>query len=478
MQMAHFSKTGIIATLGPASESAEMIREFIAHRVSTFRLNFSHGTFDSHQEVLERINQVRSEFSHSISVMGDLCGPKIRIGKIEPGTVLNDDQEVTIVVGNEAGNAEQFSTTYVDLIKDIESGQRILINDGQIILGVLSKTADAVCCKVLVGGPLSSHKGLNLPDTRLSTKAITEKDWRCVDWAIEHNLDYLALSFVQYADEIRTLKKYLAEKGSNIKVVPKIEKPLAVENIESIINVSDAVLIARGDLGVEMDLARVPLVQKQITALCRRLGKPVIVATQVLQSMIENASPTRAEASDVSNAVLDYADVLMLSGETAVGKYPVDAVKSLGHLSRTTESFLEARNEPRPRIDAGADLAGKAAAARNVAHLLDEVPAKLVVASIESPEIASLLGKARIDVPILALCADQHIARQISLNYGLISVYQPGRCESFHRWVADVDHVVLENRWADKGDKLLLMPPLSVLACNTTGAIMMHEIGK
>lgn len=477
MQITHFSKTGIIATLGPASESTEMIREFIQHRVSTFRLNFSHGTFDSHKELLDRINQVRGEFTHSISVMGDLCGPKIRIGEIESGTVLDDEQEVTISVGDEVGNAAHFTTTYADLMKDIETGQRILIDDGLIALGVLSKTTDAIRCKVLVGGKLSSHKGMNLPDTRLSTKAITEKDWQCVDWAIEHDLDYLALSFVQYADEIRMLKDYLVEKGSRIQVVPKIEKPLAVENIESIIHVSDAILIARGDLGVEMDLARVPLVQKKITALCRRLGKPVIVATQVLQSMIENASPTRAEASDVSNAVLDYADVLMLSGETAVGKYPIDAIKSLSHISRTTEAFLEELNETRPKIEAGSELAAKAAVARTVAHLLDEVKAKLVVAWIQTADIASLLSKARIDVPILAICPDTLIARQISLNYGVVSVYRQ-MPTSFQQWIEQVDQMVLENRWADKGDKLLLMPPLSILSKHTTGAIMMHEIGQ
>ena len=478
MQIMQFSKTAIIATLGPASDSVEMIREFIAHRVSTFRLNFSHGTFDSHKKVLDNINQARGEFTHSISVMGDLCGPKIRIGEIEPGTILDDDQQVTISVSNETGNASHFTTTYKDLIKDIETGQRILIDDGLIVLGVLSKSTDVITCKVLVGGKLSSHKGMNLPDTHLSTKAITEKDWQCVDWAIENNLDYLALSFVQYADEIRELKQYLADKGSHIKVVPKIEKPLAVENIESIVHVSDAILIARGDLGVEMDLACVPLVQKKITSLCRRLGKPVIVATQVLQSMIENASPTRAEASDISNAVLDYADALMLSGETAVGKYPIEAIKSLGHISRTTEVILEKRNDPRPRIEVCPGLAVKAAVARSVAHLMDEMKAKLVVACVQTNDIASLLGKARIDVPILALCPDEKMACQISLNYGLFSVHQPLEPVPFQQWVKQTEQLILENGWAQKGDQLLLIPPVSVLAVNTMGAIIMHEIGQ
>lgn len=478
MPVTQFSKTGIIATLGPASSSPEMIRKFIKHRVSTFRLNFSHGSFESHQKVLDTINQVRSEFVHAISVMGDLCGPKIRIGQVEPETVLTDDGQLTLSVGTETGHAAHITTTYAGLIRDVEPGQRILIDDGQIVLGVLSKTAESVCCKVLVGGPLSSHKGMNLPDTRLSTPAITDKDWQCVDWAIENNLDYLALSFVQHPDEIRTLKKYLREKGSRIQVVPKIEKPQAVDNLELIIHEADAVLIARGDLGVEMDLARVPLVQKKITAMCRRVGKPVIVATQVLQSMIENASPTRAEASDVSNAVLDYADALMLSGETAVGKYPLEAVKALGHISRTTEIFLEEMSETRPRIEVCPGLADKAAMARSIAHLIDEIKTKMVVAAIQTTEIASLLSKARIDVPILALCPDRTIARLISLNYGIISVCQAEQLSPFQRWVGQVDQLVLENGWAQKGDRLLLMPPVSVLAGNTASALIMHVVGQ
>ena len=475
MQLSNFSKTGIVATLGPASESAELLGAFIEHGVCTFRLNFSHGTFDGHAAMLDRINSVRGKFLHSVAVMGDLCGPKIRTGVVEEGTVLVEEQEVDISVGETVGNASGLTTSYADFVTDVEPGQRILINDGLLVLAVLSKTADKVRCKVLVGGALSSHKGINLPDTQLSTPAITPKDWQCVDWAIEHGLDYLALSFVQHADEIRTLKEYLAKKGSAIQVIAKIEKPLAVENIEAIIHASDAILIARGDMGVEMDLAQVPLVQKRITSLCRHFGKPAIVATQVLQSMIENSSPTRAEASDVSNAVMDFADAIMLSGETAVGRYPLDAVKSLSHISRTTEVFMDESDAPRPKVDTVPEMASKEAVARSVAQMLDEIKAALVVASAETGNMTRLLSKARIDVPILSLCEDELLARRLSLCYGTLSVHH-ARAGTYTEWVESVEHIVLENDWASSGQKLLLLPPLELLSAKTGSALILHTI--
>ena len=475
MQLSNFSKTGVVATLGPASGSVDMIREFIDHGVCTFRLNFSHGTFDSHKAMLERINQVRGEFLHSVAVMGDLCGPKIRTGQIEPDTVLVEEQELDITVGEEVGNAARITTTYSDFVNDVEAGQRVMINDGQLILGVLSKTETTVRCKVLVGGSLSSRKGINLPDTQLSTPAITDKDWQCVDWAIEHGLDYLALSFVQRPDEVRILKEYLEQKDSKMQVVAKIEKPLAVENIETIIHASDAILVARGDMGVEMDLAQVPLVQKKITSLCRRFGKPAIVATQVLQSMINNPSPTRAEASDVSNAVMDFADAIMLSGETAIGKYPMDAVKSLAHISRTTEIYMDESDAPRPKVDTVPELAAKATVARSVAQMLDEVKVKLVVAWTQSGNTTRLLSKVRIDVPVLSLCPDELTARQLSLNYGTLSICQPA-VKPYEEWIERIEKIVLDNRWAAKGEKLLLMPPAELLAANTAGALILHTI--
>ena len=469
------NKTSIVSTLGPASDSLEMITQLLDAGVSTFRLNFSHGTFKDHLALLENINQARNELPYAISVMGDLCGPKIRVGTMEPDTVLKTGSEVTIAVGTETGNAKHFTTSFEDMIDDVQVGQRILLDDGQLVLGVVDKKPDQLRCKVLVGGPLSSHKGMNLPDTQLSVPAITEKDWQCVDWAIEQGLDYLSLSFVQRAEELISLKEYLEKKGSPIRVIAKIEKPLAVENIESIIQATDAIMVARGDLGVEMDLAEVPLVQKKITALCRRFAKPVIVATQVLQSMIKNASPTRAEATDISNAVMEYTDAIMLSGETAVGRYPAAAVKTLAHICQTTEAYIDRSNEPRPRMNIAADLRGAEAVARSVAHMLDEVKAAFVVVWAEDESLCRLLSKARIDIPILSLCSDVTMAQQFSLDYGVISMHQP-EMTSYEQWVDVVEQIVQENGWAHEGEKLLMIPPLSVLSKNTAGAIIMHTI--
>ncbi|MCD6174301.1 MAG: pyruvate kinase [Planctomycetes bacterium] len=469
------NKTSIVSTLGPASNSLDTIRELLAAGVSTFRLNFSHGSFDEHLSVLQYINTARAELPYAVSVMGDLCGPKIRTGVIEPGTVLTEDSELTISVGSETGNAEHFTTLFVDLVDDIQVGHRILIDDGQLALRVIDKTPDWLKCRVLVGGALSSRKGMNLPDTDLSMPPITEKDWQCVDWAIEYELDYLSLSFVQRSKEIQTLKEYVQEKGSPIKIIAKIEKPQAVENIESILYAADAIMVARGDLGVEMDLAQVPLVQKKITALCRRFAKPVIVATQVLQSMIENASPTRAEATDISNAVMECADAVMLSGETAIGKHPVSAVKTLAHICKSTEVYIEELNELRPRMDRATETAHAEVIARAVAHMLDEVEAEMVVIWADNELLCRLLSKARIDDPVLALCPDLVTAQQLSLYYGVVSVHHLP-VASYEQWVNAVERIVLENKWASKGEELLLLPPLSVLSENTAGAIIMHTI--
>ena len=469
------NKTSIVSTLGPASNTLDTITQLLAAGVSTFRLNFSHGSLQEHLSVLQHINTARAELPYTVSVMGDLCGPKIRIIILVMPAMKSLQSELTISVGDEVGNAEHFTTSFVDLVDDIQVGHRILIDDGQLMLRVVDKTSKQLKCKVLVGGPLSSHKGMNLPDTDLSVPPITDKDWQCVDWAIEHELDYLSLSFVQRSKEIQTLTEYVQKKSSPIKIIAKIEKPQAVDNIESILDAADGIMVARGDLGVEKDLAQVPLVQKEITALCRRFAKPVIVATQVLQSMIENASPTRAEATDIFNAVMESADALMMSGETAVGKYPVAAVKTLAHICKSTEAYLDQLNEPRPRMDRAPKLRQVEAVARSVAHMLDEVAAAMVVVWADNESTCRLLSKARIDVPVLSLCPDLTMARQLSLYYGTVSMHHSS-VVSYEQWVDVVEKIVLENEWASEGEKLLLLPPLSILSKNTVGAIIMHTI--
>jgi len=469
-------KTKIIATLGPSSDRVETIQALMDEGVDVFRLNFSHGTFESHSQLLHHINSVRSHHRHIAAVVGDVCGPKIRTSRIEPdGQEVRNEDEVVIYTGEEPGTAHRFGTNYEQFVHDVQVGQRILIDDGQITLKAIAKEADTVTCKVLYGGPVHSRKGINLPDTRVSIPSLTDYDWQCIDWAIENQLEYLALSFVRQADEILAVKKYLRDADSDIKVISKIEKPEAIENLEAIIQASDAVLVARGDLGVEMDLAQVPLIQKRITALCRQIGKPVVVATQMLQSMIESPTPTRAEVNDVANAIMDYTDAVMLSGETAVGQYPIKAIQTIRQIADITESYLDQSNVLRPKIKTQDQLIFAAAVARSVAQIVDDTEAKLVAVWSQTGSMAQFLSKARIDVPILALSSNERICRQMALHYGVI-----GRHQSIPHDSADftekADAIVLERNWVQSGDQIVLVagPPLGT--AGTINSILIHTV--
>jgi len=469
-------KTKIVATLGPASEQQGIIHKLMDNGVDVFRLNFSHGTFDEHLNLLNTINQVRSAHRHTAAVMGDLCGPKIRTSRIEPdGQDMPTGALVNIRNNDEPGNAEGFGTNYEHFVRDVQVGQRILINYGLLSLKAVDKNQDQVTCEVLVGGALNSRKGINLPDTDVRVPALTEHDWNCVAWAIEQRLDFLALSFVRTAEEINQLKAHLRQAHSDIKVVSKVEKPQAVENLESIVQASDAVLVARGDLGVEMDLAEVPLIQKRITGLCRQMGKPAIVATQMLQSMIDNPTPTRAEVNDVANAIMDFTDAVMLSGETAVGKYPLEAVQTIRRIAQVTEKYLDQSNIPRPKINTDDELMLTAAMARSVAQIVDDTDAELVAVWSQTGSAARLLSKARIDVPIVALSSNELNCRQMALHYGVVPRVKiiP---ENITEFTETVEKLVLKSKWGRIGDQVVLVAGRPLGAAGTTNAIMVHTI--
>jgi len=469
-------KTKIVATLGPASDTSEMIEALLDDGVDVFRLNFSHGSLEGHAEVLARINAARARHGHRAAVMGDLCGPKIRIGAIAPeGQMLRAGERVVIRLGQAPGTAHEFGTNYDALVAEVAAGQRVLIDDGQIMLRVAEKHADRVVARVVSGGPVYSHKGVNLPDTQVRAPSITEEDWRCVDWAIAHELDYLALSFVRRADEIRQLKNTLRQAEADIKVIAKIEKPQAVAHLEEIVQAADGVLVARGDLGVEMQLAEVPLIQKRITALGRRLGKPVIVATQMLQSMIENATPTRAEINDVANAIFDFADAVMLSGETAVGKHPRAAVEAISQVAAVTEAYLEQEKGPRPRMESEAELLTTAAMARSVAQIVEDTAAKWVVCWTQTGSAGRLLSKARIGAPILALTSNRRIAQQMALHYGVIPRYEP-LPGGISELVARADAFLLAKGWAQAGDAIVVVAGRPLGDVGTTNTILLHTV--
>lgn len=469
-------KTKIIATVGPATADRQVMGELIENGLDVFRLNFSHGTFDDYAKLLGEINAARDGSERVTAVMADLCGPKIRSGVIDTtDDMLVEGSEISIVNGSAPGTAKRFGTNYEFFVKDVAVGDRIFIDDGQLSLLAVSKNDDEVVCRVIVGGQLHSRKGINLPDTKVSIPSITPKDWKCVDWAIGQRVDFLALSFVRGAEEVQELKDYLAQKGSAIKVVSKIETPQAVGDLEAVVDASDAVLVARGDLGVEMDLAEVPLIQKRITRLCREKGKPVIVATQMLQSMIDMPTATRAEVSDVANAIMDFTDAVMLSGETAVGKYPLEALKTINRVARFTETYLDGLDESRPRIKTESRDRLIATLAPNVAHIVDEIDAPVVATWSQTGQIAAFFSKARIDAPIMAYSSDAGTCSQMCMHYGVLP-----QCETppkdIEEFAAMVDKKALTQNLARTGDEIVLVTSRHPGSDEQTNAIVVHTV--
>src|SRR5688500_3941772 len=324
-----FNKTKIVATVGPASSSKDMLRALIKEGVDVFRLNFSHGTHEDHLKVIKNVRELNKELDTKIALLQDLQGPKIRVNEMAPDVVLERGQELIITTKELVGNNQIVSTSYETLPKDVKVGDMILIDDGKIELKVKEIRDDDVLTEVVYGGILKSRKGINLPFTKVSAPSLTEKDLKDLEFGITNDVDWIALSFVRKAFDIQSMRAIIDSHGSPARIVAKIEKPEALSNIDEIISETDGVMVARGDLGVEIWMEEVPMVQKMLVEKCNRAGKPVIVATQMMESMIENPRPTRAETNDVANAVMDGADALMLSAETAAGKYPLEVIRSM-----------------------------------------------------------------------------------------------------------------------------------------------------
>jgi len=336
--MSHINKTKILATIGPASNNYETIKSLAAAGANVFRLNFSHGTHEIHADVAKIIRQINKEEGLNLGILQDLQGPKIRVGEVENnGVEIKAGESITITNDPVVGTSSLVSTVYQNLPNDVVTGDRILIDDGNLEVIVNDTDGKNVNCTVIHGGILKSRKGINLPNTKVSAPSLTEKDIEDLAFGLEQEVDWIALSFVRSADDITDLRKRIEEKGKLCKIVAKIEKPEALDNIDAIIEATDAIMVARGDLGVEVPMEIVPLWQKRIVEKCKLASKPVIIATQMMESMIVNPRPTRAETNDVANAVLDGADAVMLSAETASGKYPVNAVKAMSSII----SYLE-----------------------------------------------------------------------------------------------------------------------------------------
>jgi pyruvate kinase len=419
-------RTKIIATLGPASSSPAVIEQLIEAGVSLVRINMSHGDQATHQTTIRRVRRAAARAGCHIGILMDLCGPKIRVGQFENDAIqLRAGTRVTVTTRKVTGKAALIPSQYKSLHKDVKRGEKILLDDGKLSLKVLGVEGRDVSCKVVDGGWLSNHKGMNLPDSELSTRALTEKDRKDVGFGIEAGVDFVALSFVRTARDVTQLRQYMKKLGATIPVVSKIERPEAVEAIDDIIHVSDGIMVARGDLGIELAAERVPLIQRDIIAKSRQAGVPVIVATQMLESMMDCPRPTRAEVTDVAGAALLSADAAMLSGETAAGKYPLEAVKTMDKILREVErhQWQEGSFAEEPIADRGSKVHFiRESMAHAAVQLARDLDLEAIIVPTDTGTTARILAAHRALAPAVGVCSDDRICRRMALHWGIVPV--------------------------------------------------------
>ncbi len=471
-------RTKIVATVGPASNSPAMLTKLIAAGVDVFRLNFSHGTHEGHAAAFANIRAAAAEAGRHIAVLADLCGPKIRVGTFEAGSIeLAEGATVVVTTRDVAGVPGLIPSEYQALVTDVTKGDRILLDDGKLELCVNSISGADVECRVVTGGRLSNRKGMNLPGVKVSAQALTQKDRADALFAAKMGADYLALSFVRSGDDLRGLKKLLSDAGLNTPVIAKIEKPEALKVIGDILEVTDGVMVARGDLGVEMAAEEVPLIQQELIRLSRKTHRPVIVATQMLESMIESPRPTRAEVTDVAAAAFAYSDAVMLSAETASGKYPVEAVKTMDRVLRLVEGYQwKGRNHGRiSDLEPGEQMLISSAVSRATTLLSRDLQVRAVVVPTRSGGTARIVSSERPAAPLVAIASDPAVCRRLALQWGvtpmLATEAQLAHPELFAR------ELVVKMGLAAAGDRILMVwdsdrhhsglePTVSVLTVN------------
>ena len=500
-----FLLTKIIATLGPASSPVENIKELIREGVRVFRVNFSHGSFESFSILIDHVRQASDETGIPVAVLGDLSGPKIRVGQvIEGGVMLEtgmqvDFQRKEIVTGAPENGKVTFCSTLPLLIDEVRPGSRVLLDDGNVSLKCTGNSPDCLHCEVVNGGLITSKKGINLPDTALSVPALTDWDLQCVEFAVGKKVDYLALSFVRSAGDVKMLKNRLHELGARpvdpvkfresgqadvptgsiyIPVISKIEKPQAMDDLDNIIAESDGIMIARGDLGVEMDVAEVAVLQKRIISACYDHGVPVIVATQMLQSMIESPTPTRAEVSDVANAIFDGVDAVMLSGETAVGKYPAATVRIMNRIARLTNRYIKEQRITHPIPKAIQDSKYRSAAlAHGVKSMVNDIDARLIVVWTKLGGGALYLSQLDMPKPIIACSPLQTTLNRMALLYGVhpVLMEQPEHSSDF---IEMADEMILKNGWALPGEPVVFVWGKPIISSGMTNTVYIHYLGE
>ena len=461
-------KTKIVATIGPVTSSKENLIRLIKSGVNVCRLNFSHSTHEEHIEVIRNIREADKELGTHTAILGDLQGPKIRIGEVKDNNIeLVPGAEIIITTKSVLGTADKVSITYQGLPKDVKKGERILLDDGKLMFEVISTNLkDEVKLKVIHGGYLSSKKGVNLPNTKISQPSLTEKDKKDLQVILEYDLDWIGLSFVRSARDIIELKHIISQNNKQTKVVAKIEKPEAVEELENIVRESDAVMVARGDLGVEIPMQDVPLIQKKIITTCLNYAKPVIVATQMMESMTENAAPTRAEVNDVANAVMDGADAVMLSGETSVGKYPFITVEAMCKIIEKIESDYEEMysKEREPEKDKERFITDSICFTS--CRLASRVEATGIITMTHSGYTAYKISSQRPKAAVFVFSGNKKLLTQLSLVWGVKTFFYNKTVSTDHT-IADIKHLLKKQGYVAEGDMII-----------NTASIPIEESGK
>ena len=476
--MKKIKKTKIIATIGPSSSSSKTMEKMMLEGVDVFRINFSHAKHNEVKKTIKLIREIDKKLSLNTAIIADLQGPKLRIGKMKKNSFFNKGDKITIDSKSQlAGNSKQLYVNYKNLAKDIKEGENILLDDGKIILKILSTNKkDLITAEVIQGGNIASNKGFNLPNTKISLSPLTEKDIEDAILAIKENVDWLALSFVRSKSDIEDLLKIIDQNSEyRIPVIAKIEKPEALKNIDEIIKVSSGLMVARGDLGVELQSSEIPLIQKKLVAKAKKARIPVIIATQMMESMMESISPTRAEVNDVANSVMDGADAVMLSGETAVGKYPLEVITTISSIINKVEnSNLISLANKRPK-----DKKSKRYITKSIcfsaAKMANDIKAKAISTLTNSGYTAFQISSWRPSTHVLVFTSNKRILTQLNLLWGVKAFFYDG-FESTDRTVEQINKIALDNKFLQKGDKVINLTSMPIDKKGMTNTLRISEI--
>lgn len=476
---ASFGNTKIVCTIGPASQSVDVLVKLIESGMDVARLNFSHGTHEQHLKVIENVKEASRRSGEYITLLQDLSGPKIRTGLLEEKKVeIKTGATFTFTIDDIAGNAQRVSTTYKQLPVDVQAGDIILVDDGKMKFTVVEKTATDVICKAVNGGILSEKKGMNLPGVKVSVPSYTEKDIDDLKFGLANDIDYVALSFVRSADDIRQLREIViqwAPKGKRVPIVAKIEKGEAVEDIDAIIRDADVIMVARGDLGVELEPEEVPVIQKMIVRKCNDAGVPVIVATQMLESMIENPRPTRAEANDVANAVIDGADAVMLSGETSVGRFPIEAVGTMDRIIRKAEEHRHDRLDIE-QVSTHLEQRISDAMGRAACVIARQLNARAIVPITFSGYSAMNIAKYRPTSHILAVTGREKVLRRLNLIWGVRGIVIPDFVGSTDEAFRKINEELKRQGYVQPGDYVVYTAGIPLLSKGSTNSVKVEKV--